>query len=540
MCLLLLSLYSAAVTAGTFTLSPQVEHVEQDAVRSSPHLTFSLDAHHHSNSPSTSFHPLSHSTAHSSRFTTLQHNLATANMTGCASIDFSALVTISAQGPYRLIVDTGSTTLAVVSSKCTTCDDAHPTYTPAAGTEINNDLSITSVYGGGTNWTGHAFSATVAVGDSEAAAMSIATIELNNKFIDSGKVCAVNSDAHVGLNSSQGIIGFAYPTLAIAGTDSWITNYVASTGVSNEFTIQMCPVGGNLWIGSYDAAFVGGPFTYIPIIKPNFYAVMLNDISVVTDGSSTGQSLGYSAAELGPCISDNNADCTIVDSGTTLIQLPVAAYDALVKRIEADTNYQQVFTSGVADYDPLGPTGQCALVTSNMPSLEQLQQTLPKLSLTFLDDSTGTSVTTTIAAIPGYLNINYDESGNTFYCRGIGATSQYTILGYAFMNQFTIRHDLANQRMGLAVTAQCGTAAPPLPNYQWTHGEWGNCSVASCGGGVQWAQCGLYRHIRHQACGHQMWHYLYRHTAGRQSDVQPIHLLISHSCPSSALSHPAA
>jgi len=410
-------------------------------------------------------------------------------MTGCPSIDFSALVTISSQGPYRLIVDTGSTTLAVVSSACTTCDSANPTYTPPAGTETSNDETVSSTYGGGTSWSGHAYTADVAVGDSTSVSMAIATIETNQGFIDGSKICAVNSGAAIGLNNSQGIIGFAYPTLAIQGTDSWISKYVSATGVSAEFTVQMCPQGGNLWIGSYDAAFVGSPFTYIPVIKPNFYAVMLNDISVVSSSgnATTSYSLGYTAAQLGPCIAANNADCAIVDSGTTLMQLPAAVYRALVNYITADDYYKSVFgPSGPASVDPLTSSGRCTGASAPMPSLAELQANLPRLALKFTDSNFDNAVTLTISALPGYLSVNFGEDGSMFYCAGIGSTPYYSILGYAFMNQFTVRHDLTNNQLGFAVTAQCGVAAAPLPNYQWTTGEWGSCSVASCGGGVQW------------------------------------------------------
>ena len=535
--LLPLSLCCAVAVAGTFTLSPEPQHEPLVAVRSSPHLTFSLDAHHHSPSPANSFHPLSRPSAHSSRFTTLQYNLATANMTGCPSIDFSALVTISEQGPYRLIVDTGSTTLAVVSSECTTCDSVQPTYTPAAGTETNNDQPVTSKYGGGTSWSGHAYTASVAVGDSSSVSMAIATIETNDKFIDGANICAVNQGARLGLNTSQGIIGFAYPMLAIGGTDSWITNYVTATGVSDEFTIQLCPTGGNLWIGSYDAAFVGGPFTYIPIVKTTYYAVMLHDISVVTSSSSgtTSTSLGYTEAEYGPCVSTTVQDCSIVDSGTTLMQLPAAIYQALVNFIEADSYYKSVFGSnGPASVDPLS-SSQCAGASSSMPSLAEMQQKLPRLSLTFTDANSA-SVTVSIDAIPGYLSVNYDESGDVFYCAGIGSTPYYTILGFAFINQFhcTARPGQSAARVGGdgAVWRGC-TAAAQLSV------DCGRLGHLQCGVVWRWravAQCGLHGHIQHQASGHQLRHQLHSPAAGRQSDVQHCRLRLRH-CRSLQLCH---
>ncbi len=264
---------------------------------------------------------------------------------------------------------------------------------------------------------------------------------------------------------------------------------MAATGVRNEFTLQMCPVGGNLWVGSYDAAFLAAPFTYIPIIEPNFYAVMLNDISVLTQDNNGNtvktQSLGYTSAQYGPCENAANTDCTIVDSGTTLLQLPNAIYTSLLTLLQTDSYYSSTFSGA---NDPLGSSHMCVAANS-VPPLAELQQRLPKLSLTFLDAANNNPTTLTLDSIPGYLNINYGGVGNdtqTFYCSGVSGSNGYALLGYAFMNQFTVRHDLQGQRLGFARTAQCGVAAPPLPNYAWTTGAWGACSVASCGGGVQW------------------------------------------------------
>ena len=471
--LLLLACVPGAQPA-VFTASPKHSSSRPTPLRSSPHLTLSLDAHHSHSRPSSS-----------SRFHPLQAGVATSNMTGCASIDFSALVTLNSQGPFRLIVDTGSTTLAVVSPSCTSCGGATPAFTPNSASQTNGGSSITATYGGGTAWTGQTYRSSVALGDSRAVFMGMAAISSSAGFIDGSKVCAVNSGARMNLNTSQGIIGFAQPSVALPGTDSWVTNYIAATGVSAEFTLQLCPAGGNLWVGGYDGAFLSGWWRYIPIISPYYYSVMLTDISVV-DSQSNSVSTGYTQLDFGPCQSATASDCSILDSGSTAIILPAAIRTRLVALIRRDAYYQSVFDSTGLVPDPLQTTTQCA-PASALPPLATLQAQLPTLTLTFSDASINNLQTFTLESIPGYLSLNYDESGDSYYCNALQSTTGASILGFAFLNQFTVRHDLANKQVGLAATAQCGVAAPPLPSYQWVLGDWGACD-AQCGGGWQWRQ----------------------------------------------------
>ena len=469
--LLFLLACASVARPAAFVTSPKPSSPIPPPLLPSPHLTFSLNAHHsHSPPPPSRFHPL-------------QSLVATSNMSGCASIDFSASVSINGQGPYRLIVDTGSTTLAVVSASCTSCDGATPTFIPNPTSQTNDGDQITATYGGGTGWTGYTWRSSVALGDSRAVSMQMATIDSNDGFINGASVCAVNGGAKVNLNTSQGIIGFAFPSVALPSTDSWVTDYVAATGISNEFTVQMCPAGGNVWVGGYDGAFVSGWWAYIPIISPYYYSVMLTDISVI-DSSGSSVSTGYTQLDFGPC--DAPTDCVILDSGSTDLILPSDVRTRLVALIRRDAYYQSVFDSVGTTPDPLQQTTECASA-SGLPSLATLQARLPKLTLTFTDASLANPQTFTLNSIPGYLSLNFDESGNAYYCNGLGTTSGAAVLGYSFMNQFTVRHDLQNRRLGLAPTAQCGVAAPPLPSYQWVVGGWGECN-AQCGGGWQWRQ----------------------------------------------------
>ena len=314
--------------------------------------------------------------------------------------------------------------------------------------------------------------------------ITFATIDTSNNFVGNDS-CGVSQAAR---NWHQGIIGFAYPAIAVGATDAWFTKYVAATGVANEFTIQMCvtssgQTSGNLWLGAYDHDYVAGQFTYIPIVAEEHYNVYLNAIAVnsQSDGGSSS-TLPYDSSTYGPCNDlTGNTYCAVIDSGTTFLSLPATPLAALIAAIRQDAAYQSVF--GGSD---LLSTGRC-YSTNSFASQDELNAQLPTLSFSFgATSSSKGSVPITINAVNGYIVVSYDGNGNAYYCSGLGSTgANAAILGYSFMTQFTVRHDIANSQIGFAPTSMCGTAAPMLPNYRWTADDWSTCSL-QCGGGVQW------------------------------------------------------
>ena len=436
--------------------------------------------------------PAHSSTATSSSthtFTPLQSGYpeSVATLSGCSNVDFSAQVYVAGQGPFSLIVDTGSTTMAVVSQSCN-CSVTPYFVTTGLTPTIGNE-KLTGTYADKSSWTGNGYYGNVSIGSpslggSLAVDITFATIDSSNNFVGNDS-CGVSQTAR---NWHQGIIGFAYPAIAIGGTDSWFTKYVAATGITNEFTIQMCVTAsgqsaGNLWLGAYDQDYVAGQFTYVPIVAEQHYNVYLNSITVNSQSvGGSSPTLPYDANTYGPCNDlTSNTYCAVIDSGTTFLSLPTVAQTALITAVRADPAYQSVF--GGSD---VLQTGRCYSIGS-FASQDALNAQLPTLSFGFgATASTKDNVVVTISAIPGYVVISYDDNGNAYYCSGLGSTGTgAAILGYSFMAQFTVRHDIANSQLGFAPTSMCGTAAPMLPNYRWTAGAWSDCSL-QCGGGVRW------------------------------------------------------
>ena len=434
------------------------------------------------------------SSNHSFHLTSTGYTEASVTLSGCSNVDFSASVYIEGQGPYNLIVDTGSTTMAVISDICA-CNGVTPIFDRNGLPTTIDEGKVGVHYADGSSWTGAGYTGVVSVGDpakggSVGVSMVFASIDTQSSFVNY-TACGVGQakrDWH------QGIMGFAYPSIASSGTDEWFAKYVAATGIANEFTLQLCvtPSGqssGNLWLGAMDLAFVGGQFTYVSIVKQQHYNVYLNRITVNSQATSTSKALPYDSSTLGPCNDDTGStDCAIIDSGTTFLSLPTVALEALIAALQADSAYQQY----VASRNDILGSGTCYPVASFSQNKSTLNALLPTLSFTFGDTSTGVNPSTvTLSAIEGYLVTSYDGSTppNAYYCSGLGSTggANAAILGYSFMSQFTVRHDIANSRIGFAPTAQCGEAATILPDYRWEASEWGQCS-ASCGGGVQWRE----------------------------------------------------
>ena len=438
-----------------------------------------------SSSPPRSFHP-----------TSAGYSEASITLSGCSNVDFSASVYIEGQGPFNLIVDTGSTTLAVASDTCQ-CNGITPTFDRSGLPTTLDEGKVGVHYADGSSWAGAGYTGQVSVGDpstggSLPVSMVFGTIDTQSSFINY-TACGVRQAKR---NWHQGIIGFAFPSIASSGTDAWFTNYVAATGIANEFSLQMCttPTGatsGNLWLGALDLAFVGGQFTYISIVKQQHYNVFLNSITVnpspsSSSSSSTPTTLPYDATTYGPC---NDAtfsyNCAVIDSGTTFLSIPAGPLASLITTIQADPSYQSLIASR---NDILG-SGTCYPLSGFAYNRTMLNALLPTLSFTFGDTATGVNPSTiTITAIDSYLVTSYDSSSPpvAYLCPGLASTgSTAAILGFSFMSQFTVRHDIANSRIGFAPTAQCGQPATIMPDLRWEAGQWGGCS-AVCGGGVQW------------------------------------------------------
>jgi hypothetical protein len=348
------------------------------------------------------------------------------SLVGCTTTDYSVSATIGGVPGFSLIVDSGSTDLAVASSACSNCPGLSPTYDQTHGSSQHQ--SLTDVYGSG-QWTGSVYSDRILVGGLPAINATFAAITSQSSFF-------TNSDCNLGTsgsNKDQGIMGMAFSSIAQVTGGGYMDQLLAQNPVPNVFATQLCETGGNLWIGGYDSSFMAAQPQYAALGTEQYYSVTMLDLSV------GGASLGLAASAY---------HTPIVDTGTSITQLPSAVYAALVAALEANANFAGAFGAGFFS------AGDC--VTSAMtPS--QLDAQLPFLAISFASTTSGQAFSVSLPPTKSYLDMHLNSSGTTqYYCPGVSPTATNPpIVGGSFLRSFVTVFDRAYARLGFATQAGC-------------------------------------------------------------------------------------
>jgi hypothetical protein len=386
-------------------------------------------------------------------------------LNGCSAIGFTVPVLLGdvQEEALQLIVDTGSSTLGAASIFCdSSCDSLSPLYTPSASASLKG--STTATYGSGATWSGKVFYDTMQIGNTtvppgdyaQQTTMRFAAITTSAGFFSSAN-CFLESSS----NAFQGIMGMAFPALTTENTDAAIDALNL-----NEFTLQLCMTGGNMWMRLYDSRFISGPFQYTPIVSDSFYLVQLSNISL--NNASNGNSLNLVL---------NVPTSAIVDSGTTQLLLPQSMFNSFVSTIYNNVAFQMAFNSNSNFFT----NGEC-LTTSWTTS--QLNAALPFWSVGF----TNGIELSKILPVESYLLTYLFDDSILVYCPGVAAISETStmILGFSFLNQFTTRFDIIDNQIGFAPTANCGVQASAFP--YWAVSDWSQCNSTQCSGdGIQFA-----------------------------------------------------
>jgi hypothetical protein len=351
------------------------------------------------------------------------------SLIGCQFTDFTISVDIGSQ-TFHLILDTGSSTLAVAGAGCRTCAPASPMYTNTGS--LLNDPQVNGMYADASGWTGRVYSDVVGISDvADGVRMNFASMTTSNNFFSSNTCNDLNFAV-----SNNGIIGFAYPSLALQNTQSWFFQWAqANPSMPKVFALQLCLTGGTLWLGGWPERAAGTTILYTPIVSKNFYHVALNDIRL--DSASESVSIGVPSTVF---------QKAVVDSGTSALVLPQTAYNALVARISKSTGFLSVFPSNFFTQ------GLCYGVDAALTT-DILNQMLPSMTLVIGE------ISITLPAINSYLS-EFDDLANgvTYYCSGIQAIADsygLTVLGWPFMTNVVTIFDVEHRRIGFAVQNTC-------------------------------------------------------------------------------------
>jgi hypothetical protein len=345
-----------------------------------------------------------------------------------ADIEYTAEVTVGAQ-TFALSIDTGSTTLGVAGTGCTTCTGVTPLYTPSS-TALATGKRASSEYEDGTGWSGPVYTDTVTLGNGSPSV----SVEL----VDITKATGQQGDSFFdGSNDNQGILGLGPSQNAIQNTTGYIPVLV-SGGVTNTFAFDLCDGTGSnvgtMWLGGDGSP--GSSVVYTPLLsiteQNSFYAINV-------DGMSLG---GTSIA--------TNASSTfeqpVLDTGTSLFYVPTSVFDTFQTTLEASSGFTALFGSNT--FATSGEDEGC--VTDASVTDAQVEAMLPALTLSLPSTGGGADVTIQASSLDTYL---YD-GGDGQFCLAIqdGGTQDPSTLGDAFMQAFHIVIDVQGGRVGFAPT----------------------------------------------------------------------------------------
>ena len=341
---------------------------------------------------------------------------------GCSASDYWTDVTIGGQ-TFSMIIDSGSTTLAVAGSDCARCG-VSPEYSPGT-TAIDANNTADAVYGDQSGWSGEIYQDSVSVAGAAVIPLDFAEIETQKSFFSQSSCTAVAAS-----NSYQGILGLGPVDLAALGTEPYMYQFAAKTGYPNVFAVELMTSGGNLWIGGYDPTTVNGTMQFTPMVDSPYFSVAFSDFAV------GGVSLGLHPDDFGP---------VVVDTGTSEFFLPDNIYTQIANVIQANATFQANF--GTEFFN-----GGAGVAAANGATEAQLDAALPSITLSFplTNGTSGQQISVTLPPTRSYLVPTPGPGGGTLYGCGIYAATQ-TLLGNSFMRALVVVFAADARQIGFAL-----------------------------------------------------------------------------------------
>ncbi|KAG2181000.1 hypothetical protein INT43_008582 [Umbelopsis isabellina] len=204
---------------------------------------------------------------------------------------------------FKVVFDTGSSDLWVVSDDCTTEEycQAHSRYASSgSSTFASSDEEFSIRYGTGAV-SGRLGTDTVSVAGLTIPEQSFA-------------IASTLSD-NFAYSPFDGILGLGFPSISTSGLQPPFHNMMAG-GLLDEpvFAMYATKEGGEIDLGGIDKSRIQGDITYSNIIEEGYWKIQMDKFGV------NGQKMGTRRA-------------AIVDTGTTLIIVPVADAELIHDKI---------------------------------------------------------------------------------------------------------------------------------------------------------------------------------------------------------------
>lgn len=348
-------------------------------------------------------------------------------LTACEqTLAYTASIILGGTQTFDVLVDTGSTTLAVADATCSGCN-VKTKYTPGS-TAVDKMTTASSQYGSGS-WSGKVYEDGVQAPASPVAPVDFASITKQTSFFQP-LTCPNKSGSY------QGILGLGPTAAAVKGTNGFFDQLVSQLQVPNVFAVQLCDNGGTLWLGGFDAAATTGAPVYTPEIAgidTYYYAIDFESITLA------GNSIPVATAQYKDAV---------VDTGTSIFVLPTSAVNAIANAVSADAGFTAAFGNLGASW--FSNPANCA---PTQKTKAELDASLPPLDLVF---GSTNPVTVKAPATESYL---VPIGGQ--WCPGIYAMDPSasfplaSILGSPVLRSSVVVFDRQKKQIGFAPHAGC-------------------------------------------------------------------------------------
>ncbi len=368
--------------------------------------------------------------------------LAPIALDGCTSGDYTAEVTLGTGQVFSMIIDSGSSTIAVASSTCSNCNAITPLYTPSS-TATNTHNQASAAYGAASGWTGTIYNDMLHLdGDiSDSLSINFVAIEQQTLTSTGGSTTSFFTSSYCSGTATddtfQGILGLGNSALNASHTSNYLDVLKATNSVSDAFSAQFCDAGGNLWFGGYNPLALTAAPNYTPMdTASGYYKVDLQDILF---GDT---SLGLAASAYG---------AAVVDTGTSVVVVTSTVMQALSSLVNSSTAFRSYFGSNFLQ-------GGICEAPADRPAKAQLDAALPAMTWVF-KRADGSTFNVVMPATESYLTPQLLKNNVLGYCSGFidggGKTSTDTIIGNSAMHSQILIFDRENGQLGFAPQRGC-------------------------------------------------------------------------------------
>jgi hypothetical protein len=350
--------------------------------------------------------------------------IVTVPLFSCVPTIYTAAVTIGSAQTFQLLVDTGSTTLGVAASSCTSCG-VEPVYKPGS-TAVDQNEQADAEYGLGS-WQGEVYQDAVSAGAAPDVSVDVVAIDAQSQFFE-----PIACDSKSG--GSQGILGLGPSAAALQGTTGYFDQLLANEPLQDIFATRLCDSGGTLWLGGYDPTMTTAAPVYTDETGSSRYYYSVNLASITVAGTSVP-------------VPTPSYKHSIVDTGTSVFMLSTAAFNAITAAIAASPNFASLFGSDASWFSSLG---NCQPLSQTKAEIDAA---LPPLTLVF---GTSPSISVQASATESYL-VPYQGA----WCPALLAqdptqgTPFAAIMGSPVLRSNVVIFDRANSRIGFAPHAPC-------------------------------------------------------------------------------------